>query len=104
MNVNILTKLLEAHARKPESAVASKPPGQIMLKTSNSQVLKSLVHSGLSASSLQGGMRKKLTVTRPLPHGVKTKTVLARVQQQTIRVGGLPNKTGIKATTITPKR
>jgi len=98
MNINILIKLLEAHARKPDEITKAKPAaGKLVLKTGGGgpQVLKSLMQSTLNAKTLPG-IRKQLTMSRPLPAGVKTKTVLARVQQQPIRLAGLHSRTNIR--------
>ena len=93
MNILILTKLLEAHARKP-IAMAKKEPSRPI-------VFKQAVEIGRPLPKVQGGTQVQegstinvgpnnttvtsaKTITRTLPPGAKTKTVLARVQSQPV--------------------
>jgi len=109
MNITILIKLLEAHAKKPgagsgvstggggnassSSSLGGVPPGKgSPIGVGGASSIKPLVSQkvvglGGSAVSIQGNT-KTLQVTTPglrLPPGVKTKTVLARVQPQHMR-------------------
>lgn len=106
LNVTILTKLLEAHARKPPTPIRkdtntsermlSKMHGQTIFNARRPLLKKGGVSmTGISGMSLGGPPGKVLKVTTPgsrLPPGVKTKTVLARVQSQPMRNPGVIQK------------
>lgn len=94
MNILILTKLLEAHARKP-IALAKKEPSKPIVFKQAVEIGRPMQKIPVQQAIQQGttiklasptGVTTK-TITRSLPPGMKTKTVLARVQPQTIRVG-----------------
>jgi len=113
MNITILIKLLEAHAKKPIAQAKKEPTRPIVFKQAveigrpmqKGQGHSSTTHTthqmsgmqvsftGTTAVSIPGGggtTKQTLQVTTPgarLPPGVKTKTVLARVQPQTVRMG-----------------
>lgn len=111
MNITILVKLLEAHSKKPllqvkKEFVPNRSPGSMKQGGEGGrQVAKGQVspgggmqlsgtqmkYGGATTLAIQGaGGTKTLQVTTPgmkLPPGVKTKTVLARVQPQGMRLG-----------------
>lgn len=114
MNITILIKLLEAHARKPTVQAKKEQSRPIIFKQAveiGRPLAKAQVSpagggiqmtgtpvriGGTTTLSIAGaGGTKTLQVTTPgakLPPGIKTKTVLARVQPQGMRLnqqGGL---------------
>lgn len=95
MNITILIKLLEAHAKKPATPAKKDASRPIVFKQpveiGRPQKLQISPGGGISGTNVKYGHggTKTFQVTTPgtkLPPGVKTKTVLARVQPQGTRM------------------
>jgi hypothetical protein len=101
MNITILTKLLEAHAKKPVTPTKKEPTRPIVFKQTaelgrplqkgqQSPGSGSGTHVKFSGNTIQGaGGTKTMQLSTPgtkLPPGATSKTVLARVQTQAVRL------------------